>query len=181
MHRFAFALGSAFLLAISPGTASAKVLEESATGFLVEQQAELKTDAKSAYAAFTNVGAWWDAAHSYTGDAKNMTMDTKPGGCWCETLPNGGFVKHMEVIHAAPGAMLVLSGGLGPLQSMGIAGSMTIRFDAAKDVNVTKVTLRYDVGGRDSKNFTEISKGVDGVLASQFARYSSFVTTGKPN
>ena len=168
----------AFALA---GAANAKILATGPTGFLVEHQAELKTDAKSAYDAFANIGAWWESSHSFSGDAaKNMTLDTKLGGCWCETLPNGGFVRHMEVIHAAPGAMLVLSGGLGPLQFMGVAGSMTISFEAAKDANVTKVTLRYDVGGRDTKNFKEISKAVDGVVGAQFARYRNFATTGKP-
>lgn len=169
----------ASLLALTT-TADAKVLAKGPTGFVVEHQLELKTDAKAAYDAFTNIGAWWNSSHSFSGDAKNITIDTKPGGCWCETLPAGGFVKHMDVVHAAPGTMLVFSGGLGPLQFMGVAGSMTVSFQTAKNANITTVTLRYDVGGRDDKNFEDISKAVDGVLNEQFTRYGNFVRTGKP-
>jgi hypothetical protein len=158
--------------------AQAKVLAKGATGFLVEHKVELKTDAKAAYEAFLKVGAWWSSSHSFSGDAKNLTIDAKPGGCWCEALPNGGFVKHMELIHAAPGGMLVFSGGLGPLQFMGVSGSMSVSFKETK--GQTTVTLRYDVGGRDDKNFEDISKGVDAVLGEQFARYAKVASGAKP-
>jgi hypothetical protein len=75
--------------------------------------------------------------------------------------------------------MLVFSGGLGPLQFMGVAGSLTVNFKTAD--GVTKVTMRYDVGGRDDKNFEGVSKGVDAVMAQQFDRYANFVKTGKPD
>ncbi|MDZ4867052.1 MAG: ATPase [Alphaproteobacteria bacterium] len=174
-HLTAIAL--AVFLAI-PSIAAAKVAAQSATGFVVEHKVDVKGDAKAAYDAFIKVGSWWSSSHSFSGDAKNLTIETKPGGCWCEALPDGGFVKHMEVIHAAPGSMLVFSGGLGPLQFMGVAGSMTVSFKPGK--GVTTVTLRYDVGGRDDKNFEGISKGVDGVIAEQFARYANFASNGKP-
>lgn len=161
-----------------PSIAQAKVLAKGATGFVVEHKVELKADAKSAYDAFIKIGSWWSSSHSFSGDAKNLKIDTKPGGFWSETLPNGGFVKHMDLVHAAPGSMLVFSGGLGPLQFMGVAGSMTVSFKPGK--GTTTVTLRYDVGGRDDKNFEEISNGVDGVIAEQFARYAKFADTGKP-
>jgi arylamine N-acetyltransferase len=160
--------------------AQAKVVTKGPTGFVVEHQVELQADTKTAYAAFTKIGSWWSSAHSFSGDAKNITIDAKPGGCWCEALPNGGFVKHMDIVHAAPGSMLVFSGGLGPLQFMGVAGSMTVSFQPAKSANATTMTLRYDVGGRDDKDCAEISGAVDGVLAEQLARYASFVKTGKP-
>lgn len=172
-------LSTALLLTL-PSLAHAKIVAKSATGFVVEHQIELKSDAKSAYDAFTKIGSWWASSHSFSGEAKNITIDTTPGGCWCEALPNGGFVKHMDVVHAAPGAMLVFSGGLGPLHFTGVAGSMTVRFQAAKNAGITTMTLRYDVGGRDDKNFEEISKAVDGVLAEQIARYKNFATAEKP-
>jgi hypothetical protein len=176
MNRLTVLALAAFLTI--PPIAEAKVLAKSATGFVVEHKVELKTDAKSAYDAFLKIGSWWSSSHSFSGDAKNLSIEIKPGGCWCEALPDGGFVKHMEVVHAAPGSMLVFSGGLGPLQFMGVAGSMTVSFKAGKGAST--VTLRYDVGGRDDKNFEGISNGVDGVIAEQFARYATFADTGKP-
>ncbi|MEQ1867650.1 MAG: ATPase [Micropepsaceae bacterium] len=180
MRKFYLAALSSALALTLPTVAHAKIVAKSATGFVVEHQLELKTDAKSAYDGFVNIGAWWSSSHSFSGDAKNITIDTKPGGCWCETLPAGGFVKHMDVVHAAPGKMLVFSGGLGPLQFMGVAGSMTVSFQTAKTTNLTTMKLRYDIGGRDDKNFEDISKAVDGVLAEQIARYKNFATGGMP-
>jgi hypothetical protein len=168
---------AAALVMLSATSAEAKVLAKGPTGFLVEYTVELKADAKTATDAFVDIGAWWGASHTYSGDSKNLAIGLKPGGCWCETLPDGRFVQHMAVVNTAPG-MLVFSGGLGPLQFMGVSGSLHVTFK--ETAGKTKVTMRYDVGGRDDKNFEGISKGVDAVLAEQFARYANFVTTGKP-
>ena len=84
----------------------------------------------------------------------------------------------MTVTSAMPGVMLVFSGGLGPLQFMGVAGSMTIKFKAQD--KGTHVTVAYAVGGYDPGNFKDISAGVDGVIGEQVKRYASFASTGKP-
>ncbi|MBP6011923.1 MAG: ATPase [Alphaproteobacteria bacterium] len=175
MRIFILFLG---LIALAVG-ADARVLAKGPTGFAVEHQVGLAVEPKAAYDAFLKIGSWWSSAHSFSGDAKNISIDAKPGGCWCETLPDGGFVKHMELAQAAPGARLVFSGGLGPLSFMGVAGSMTVKFAATK-TGATVVTLNYDVGGRDSESFEKLAGAVDGVLAEQLARYRNFATTGKP-
>jgi len=49
--------------------------------------------------------SWWDGAHSHSGDAANLSIDPRPGGCFCETSPshsgdgdrNRGGVEHMRV------------------------------------------------------------------------------------
>ncbi len=84
----------------------------------------------------------------------------------------------MTVVHANPGAMLVFRGGLGPLQFMGVAGSMKVGFKPQdKGMHVSVV---YAVGGYDPDNFKEISKGVDAVLGEQMTRYAKFASSGKP-
>ena len=100
------------------------------------------------------------------------------GGCWCEALPEGGSVRHMTVINAMPGMMLAFSGGLSPLQFMGVAGSTTIKFKAQG--KGTHVTVAYAVGGYDALTFKDISTCVDGVIGEQIKRYASFASTGKP-
>ena len=52
-------------------------------------------------------------------DAKNLSIDARPGGCFCEKLPNGGGVEHARVVYVAPREVLRLSGALGPLQGVG--------------------------------------------------------------
>ena len=159
-------------------SAPAKVASQSATGFMVTQEADVAVDPQAAYNAFVQIGRWWSDTHSFSGAAKNISIEPKAGGCWCEALPNGGSVRHMTVVHANPGAMLVFDGGLGPLQFMGVAGSMKVSF-RAQDKG-THVSLVYAVGGYDPDNFKEISKGVDAVLGEQMKRYGDFASTGKP-
>jgi hypothetical protein len=158
--------------------ARAKVASQSANGFVITQEADVAVDPKIAYDAFVKIGSWWSDAHSFSGVAKNMSIEPKAGGCWCEALPNGGSVRHMTVLHANPGALLVFNGGLGPLQFMGVAGSMKVSFKA-KDKG-THVSLVYAVGGYAPGDFKDISRGVDMVLGEQINRYGDFASTGKP-
>lgn len=175
--RISAAFALSFLLALAT-VAQAKVTFQSATGFTVSHTADVTADPKAAYDAFVKIGNWWGSDHSFSGDAKNLTIETKRGGCWCEALPEGGFVLHMEVTHAAPGKTLVFSGGLGPLHFMGVAGAMMVSFE--KKDKGTQVTLSYAVGGYDERDFKDLAKGVDGVLGEQFKRYANFASTGKP-
>jgi hypothetical protein len=167
---------AAIALAVSP--AQAKVASQGATGFSLSYEAEIAGEAKAAFDAFVRVGEWWDGEHSYSGDAKNLTIDLKPGGCWCETLPDGGFVAHMAVVQALPGKTMIFKGGLGPLAFMGVDGAMVLSF-RTKD-KATLVTMTYAVGGHDPKKFKELPKLVDGVLGAAFKRYTNYVSTGKP-
>ena len=50
----------------------------------------------------------------------------------------------MEVVNVDPGKTLVLSGALGPLQSMAATGSMTIQLSAAGDRHESQRRVRCD-------------------------------------
>ncbi|MEO8052647.1 MAG: hypothetical protein ABI833_19745, partial [Acidobacteriota bacterium] len=92
-----------------------------------------------------NVDDWWSPQHTFSGDAHNLTLEEKPMGCFCEMLPGQGGVRHMEVLRFAPGKELVLSGALGPLQSLAATGSMTIQLSASEAGTNLEVT--YAVAG----------------------------------
>lgn len=158
----------AFVAALA-GPAAAAVLDRDETGFTASHEGIVALAPADAYARFVAIGGWWSDDHTFSGQAANMTIAAVPGGCWCETLPDGGFVKHLDVAMAAPGAMLVLRGGLGPLLFMGASGTLTVRFEAAGEG--TRVTLTYAVGGHDAGKWAEMSVAVDRVLAEQFAAY----------
>lgn len=170
-------IAGALLLAFVPA-ASAKVIDQSATGFTLVYEADFTVEPKAAYDAFADSGSWWSKDHTYSHDAKNLTIDLRNGGCWCETLANGGFVRRMDVIHVVPGERLLFRGALGPLAFMGVAGSMRVTFE--KKDKGAHVTMRYAIGGHDDDDFKTISKAVDEVLGEQFKRYSNFAATGKP-
>jgi uncharacterized protein YndB with AHSA1/START domain len=177
MHsiRTAVGLTTALLLA---ATAHAKVSSQGGNGFVVTQEADVAVDPHAAYDAFVQIANWWSADHSFSGAAKNISIEPKAGGCWCEALANGGSVRHMTVIHANPGVMLVFHGGLGPLQFMGVAGSTKVSFQP--NDNGTHVSLVYAVGGYDPDNFKKIPQGVDAVLGEQIKRYGNFASSRKP-
>ncbi len=125
-----------------------------------------------------NVGDWWNPQHTFSGNAQNLTIDAKPQGCFCEKLPNQGSVRHMEVVRLEPGARLVLAGGLGPLQSLAVSGSMTFQLTAAE--GGTRLEVTYVVGGYAQGGLTTWAKPVDGVLTEQLTRLKHFVEKGRP-
>jgi hypothetical protein len=160
-------------------SAHAKVTSQSPTGFTVSYEADVTVAPQAAYDAFVQAGGWWNAkSHSYSGDGKNISIDVKPGGCWCEALKDGGFVRHMTVEQAAPGARLVFSGGLGPLAYMGTTGHMVVSIQA-KGAGA-RVKLTYAVGGHEPKKFKGLAQAVDGVLDEAFKRYVNYASTGTP-
>ena len=74
--------------------------------------------------------------------------------------------------------MLRLTGGLGPLGLMGVAGNMTWEFDEVE--GGTRVTLRYAVGGYLDGGLDTMAGPVDAVLLEQMTRLQQFIATGSP-
>src|SRR5258706_12881733 len=160
-------------------TAIAEIIEANANGFLVRFEVNVNAPPDKAYAALAGeIGNWWNMDHSYSHDGKNLTIDARPGGCFCEKLANGGGVQHMSVVFAAPGSTLRMQGGLGPLQGTGVAGSMTWRFIAAPPG--TKIEVSYSVGGYFQGGLDKVALPVNSVIGEQVARLKTFIDTGKP-
>lgn len=157
-----------------------EVIESTALGFFVRNVATINAPPSAVYAALTaKVAEWWDPAHTFSHDARNLSMDAKPGGCFCERLPDGGGVQHMTVVYASPGKLLRLTGAIGPLQEAALAGTMTWNLSQAG--SGTTVELAYTVGGFRPGGFRDIPTVVDGVLRGQLARLKAFVEKGHPD
>jgi len=171
-------LGAAALLVLA-GTSGQSAPQVTPTGFLVKLEANLNAPTAKVYDALVGqVGSWWNPQHTYSHDAKNLSIDPRPGGCFCEKLPNGGGVEHLRVAYIAPGEVLRLSGGLGPLQSSGLAGSLTWKLTG--DGDNPRVQLSYSVGGFIDGGFEKIAPAVESMLNEQLNRLKMFVETGKP-
>ena len=157
-----------------------EVIESTAAGFLVRNTAAINAPPATVYAALTDrVGGWWDPAHTFSHDARNLSVDAKPGGCFCERLPDGGGVQHMTVVYASPGKLLRLTGAIGPLQEAALAGTMT--WNLLQAGGGTTVELSYAVGGFRAGGFRDLPTVVDGVLRGQLGRLKAFVETGRPD
>jgi hypothetical protein len=171
VHSPAARLGAAVAACVSVMQPSrAEVVASGANGFVVRHELRIPRGAAAAYARLVRVQDWWSSDHTYSGSAARLSLQARPGGCWCERLPDGGFVKHMDVVYAAPGKALRLVGGLGPLQEMGVSGALSFTLEA-ESADVTRVTLSYVVSGFAPQGFNDIARAVDAVLGEQLARY----------
>jgi uncharacterized protein YndB with AHSA1/START domain len=165
-------------IALLPPAAGAEV-KTSANGFLVRHEMTIAAPAARVYETLVrDVGSWWSPSHTFSGDAKNLSIDARPGGCFCEKYPDGGGVEHLRVVHAAPGRLLRLSGALGPLAAHGLAGSLSWRLTG--EGPGTKLELTYSVGGFMADGLEKMAPAVDRVLGEQAQRLKLFVETGKP-
>lgn len=178
MSKFARVLACTAIALTCAAPAAAAVVSAGSAGFTVTETAHLTQPPNKVYAALIAPRLWWSSAHSFSGSAANYTLDAKAGGCWCETLPDGGSAQHMMVVYAQPGHLLRLRGALGPLQGMGVIGAMSWSLKAAGED--TDLTLTYTVGGYVDGGFATLSKAVDGVLAEQARRLTLYVDTGMP-
>ena len=158
--------------------ALADVVDAGANGFSVKIAAEVNAPPASVFRALSEqIGRWWDPAHTFSGQAANLTIDLRAGGCFCEKVPTGS-VQHMVVSHLEAPRMLILQGGLGPLGTLGVAGAMTWTLEARN--GRTELQMVYNVGGYMQGGFTQLAPVVDGVLATQVRRLKVYVETGRP-
>ena len=171
-------LGTLALVMLS-GTPVNSTPQLTPDGFLVKFEVSVNAPAAKVYDALVGqIGSWWDPQHTYSGDAKNLSIDARPGGCFCEKLPNGGGIEHARVIYVAPREILRLSGALGPLQPSGVAGTLTWKLTSGTDN--TRLELSYSVGGFIDGGFEKIAPAVESVLRVQLDRLKQFAETGKP-
>jgi hypothetical protein len=169
-----------FLLLITAGSIllRAEVTDSSASGFTVKNIVYIATNSNDVYNQLIDVKKWWSSAHTFSGDANNLSIDPKAGGCFCEQLSGGGSVRHLEVVYANPGKVLRMVGALGPMQSMAVTGSIT--FNLSEENNLTKVEVIYTVGGYRPGGLNSLAPVVDRVLLAQLNRLKNYIEKGKP-
>jgi hypothetical protein len=167
---------SCLLLAATP--ASAAVISADPHGLEVQEVVSLVIPQPKAYAAFGQVGQWWSKDHSYSGDAARMSLQLRAGGCFCESLEDGGGIEHMRVTYVKPGDQIVLTGSLGPLLYEATAGVMDVRFE--RIAGGARVTMNYRAAGFARGNGVEMAAQVDQVLAEQMKRFRIFAAGGAP-
>lgn len=164
----------AFLL---PATSAlANVSDSSDRGFVVRQIAEVPVSPAEAWQLLVAPAKWWNPAHTFSANAANLSLDERAGGCWCEILrnpdsPNAapiGSVEHMRVVYIERARALRLSGGLGPLQSEAVVGTLTFQLKAGE--GGTRILLEYVVGGYMRMPAAQIAPAVDSVLGDQLGR-----------
>lgn len=154
-----------------PGAGRGEVVARGAGGFVVREAVVLDADPAVAWSRLVRIQDWWSGEHTYSGDAANLLLSLTPGGCWCERLADGGFVRHMEVAVAIPRRQLTLVGALGPLLAAGASGTLTVTL--SPDGPRTRVVAQYAVTGFAEQGVETLAGPVDAVLGEQFRRLAA--------
>jgi hypothetical protein len=161
------------------GHAHATPLEVNAGGFALAYTGHAHATPLEVYTAMTEIGHWWDPEHSWEGKAENLYMDLRIGGCFCEKLSNGGGVEHLRLVYFAPGKEIRLTGGLGPLQGMGMGGAMVWAIEQTDDGS--RVNWTYTAHGHGTEAAMQgLAPVVDSVQQQAFDRLLRYVETGSP-
>jgi len=175
----AAALAGLFLSA----PAAARVHEETPDSFVIRLAVVVPASPQQAWDMLVRPAEWWDGSHSFSGDAANLSLHPRAGGCFCEVLPNeaspnaapSGSVEHMRVIFADDGRALRMTGALGPLQAGAVTGVLTIFLKPGKAG--TQILWEYAVSGHWRAEGA--AAATDAALAGQILRLAEKLGAGK--
>ena len=157
----------------------AEVIKAGPDGFSLRYTADAPSSTPPlVWAALADIGRWWDPEHTYSGEARNLSLEPIVRGCFCEKLGLYSGIEHARVVYAQPAKILRLHGALGPLQDFAVNGSMTWQIEAAG--GGARITVTYHVSGYADRPLSEWAPIVDEVLGEQVQRLARFVTSGNP-
>lgn len=170
MKKAAFLINGLMLSSFS----NAALLHSDTHGFIIENQIETKVPKEQAWRALIDdVGKWWPSDHTWWGDATNLTINEFAGGCFCEKSGNN-TAEHMRISFVDQYKLLRMTGGLGPLQGMGMYGSLDWSLTET-DTGNTTITLKYTVSGINSGGYKDLAPIVDQVQAMQLGGLGKFL------
>jgi len=150
-----WALIAGLAAALAANAARAEVTDRSAAGFEVVEKATIAASQSKVWDALMRPSRWWSSQHSWSGDAKNLT-----------------------IVYADGKSQLRMAGALGPLQFTGATGHLGIALKPAGAG--TDVVMSYDVGGYAKGGLAEtFAAPVDKVLGEQLLRLKKYLETGK--
>jgi hypothetical protein len=168
---------AAALLLIVAGRAHGEVKDSTPGGFTIENSQVVPVDVDAAWKALVeDVGQWWPADHTWWGDSRKLSISPRAGGCFCE-IDGNRQARHMTVTFVDPGKMLRMSGGLGPLQGMGLDGALEWRFEKVEAG--TKITLWYRAGGYTPEDLGKFVAVVDKVQGLQLGGLADHLRSRK--
>ena len=155
--------------------AYAEVKDATAAGFTVENSTLIAAEPTRVWQAMTaDIDQWWPKDHSWWGKAAKLSIDARAGGCFCE-IAGAQQAQHLQVVFVDPQKTLRMTGGLGPMQGMGLHGvaEWTLQAEGPS----TRVTWRYRAGGYSPDDLSALAPVVDKVQAQQLGGLAQWLQT----
>jgi uncharacterized protein YndB with AHSA1/START domain len=174
LHLSVVLLGAAM---VSAAAARAETSGVSPAGFVVHVHRDVSAAPHKVYETIARIGKWWNSAHTWSGDAGNLSLDLNAGGCFCERW-GANSVMHGQVIFVVQDEVLRLQSSLGPLQQRAVNGVLT--FTTKPAAGKTALDLTYKVVGNADSGLDQSAPGVEKVLDEQVTRLVSLIETGMP-
>jgi uncharacterized protein YndB with AHSA1/START domain len=159
-----------FALALS-SRVEAGVEQSAADGFLIENQYVIAAAPEAVWRELVHPERWWPSDHTWSGQARNLSLSVDAGGCFCERW-NGGAVEHGRIVMVRPKTLLRIEAALGPLQEMAVTGTLTIKLEP--DSSGTRMTVIYRVSGDSSHHLERLAPVVNDVNKLQFGNLAKF-------
>ncbi len=163
------------VIAAAPIPAKAEISEQNESGFTVSFKQRVAATPDQVWAALVQPTRWWSKEHSWSGDAKNFSLDPQAGGCFCERW-NGNSVEHARIVFVMPRQQLRLRGAFGPLQGEALTGVLTFTLKA--DGKTTLITADYVVGGHARFPLKDVAPAVDQVIGEQVEALAALFPAG---
>ena len=153
--------------------AKTDVMHASESGFIIENTRISPRDPQVTWQALVaDVDNWWPKDHSWW--RGTFTIDTSAGGCFCERA-GANSAEHMRISLVESPSTLIMTGGLGPLQGMGVYGALAWTLTPVD--SGTQVTLTYKVHGyAPPAGFVEFAPVVDKVQALQLGALMTYLS-----
>jgi uncharacterized protein YndB with AHSA1/START domain len=158
------------LSALLATPASAELIHADPSSFLVKHRLVAPVGAEVAFDALLHVERWWGGDHTWSGDAKNISIEPRVRGCWCERWPDAE-IEHGRILYIKKNSNLRLTGSLGPLQDMAVNAVLDYTLTPGKDG--TQIDMMYRVTGADSSQLDGVAAIVDKVMVEQMLRLKS--------
>jgi hypothetical protein len=155
--------------------AAAEVVERSADHFVLRYTSVMETTQDDLIASVEDIGNWWNPAHTYSGDAHNLSLTLDPGTCFCEALPDGSTFEHGWVSEYDPETGVLLEAPLGPLTGRTPLADWGIGWTGGPSGAGWEVVMTYVVRGPGLGAYAD---GVDAVMQDQFNRFTRYIHYG---
>lgn len=162
-------LCSVFLTTTLASVVGAEVLDSTPGQYRLRQEGFSELPPDQLWQRLLAPGKWWSSAHTYSGDAGNLSLDATVGGYWKEAW-EGGAVAHGRVILLQAPRTLRLEAPFGPLQGVGAYVVWTITLEPAEAGNGTRVLFDETAVAPVGARLDTLAPAVDAVKTEAMRR-----------